>query len=319
MFVKVKQAGALTTIQDAGRYGYQGMGIPVCGAMDQMAMKTANILAGNDENAPVIECIGFGPVLEFSGPVCFALSGGEFRVLLNEQPVEMNRAYQASAGDILKVTNSVKHRSCCIAFSGKIIAEEKFGSCSTDIKSGLGGIEGRKLKAGDMIGIADVREKLPNMKKRVIPSYLKDEDIHVLRVTEGPNEESFTEKGINTFYNSLYTVSPKSDRMGFRLDGETIETVKGNDILSAGIADGSVQITPAQPVLMMKDHAATGGYAVIAAVISADLPKASQLMPGDQIRFEKVSVEEAERLCREQNAYLREARRKLDKKIFGLF
>ena len=319
MFVKVKQAGALTTIQDAGRYGYQGLGIPVSGAMDQMAMKTANILVGNEMNAPVLECIGFGPVLEFSGPVCFAVSGGEFRLLLNEVPVEMNRAYRADEGDILKVTNSIKHRSCCIAFSGRVIAEEKAGSYATDIKSGLGGFSGRKLRAGDMIGIADPAKKLPNMKNRTVSSYLKDEDIHVLRVTEGPNEESFTEKGRQTFYSSIYTVSPKSDRMGFRLEGAAIETVKGNDILSAGITDGAVQITPAQPVLMMKDHAATGGYAVIAVVISADLPQASQLLPGSRIRFEKVTVEEAEKLIRTQDAELRELRRKLDKRIFGLF
>ncbi|MCR5794801.1 MAG: biotin-dependent carboxyltransferase family protein [Solobacterium sp.] len=319
MFVKVKQAGALTTIQDAGRYGYQELGIPVAGAMDQAAMKTANILVGNEMDAPVLECIGFGPVLEFSGPVCFAVSGGEFRVLLNEVPLEMNRAYRAEEGDILKVTNSVKHRSCCIAFSGKIIAEEKAGSYATDIKSGLGGYSGRKLRAGDMIGIAAPAKTLPNMKKRVTASYLKDEDIHVLRVTEGPNEEAFTEKGLRTFYSSVYTVSPKSDRMGFRLDGAAIETVKGNDILSAGITDGAVQVTPAQPVLMMKDHAATGGYAVIAVVISADLPQASQLLPGDRIRFEKVSVEEAEKLIQAQNEKLRELHRKLDKRILGLF
>ncbi len=294
MFVKVKQSGALTTMQDAGRYGFQGQGIPVSGAMDPLAMKMANILVGNEENHPVIECIGIGPVLEFSDSVYFAVSGGNFKMQLNDEEIQINHLYKAMQGDVLKITYSASYRSCVIAFAADFDLHPVYGSYATDIKSGIGPYEGRKFKSGDVITLKNVKTKLPNEKKRILEDYPPKEAVTKIRVIPGPNEDAFTEEGIKTFYQSIYTVSPKSDKMGFRLDGETIETTGSNDILSAGIADGSIQITSQQPILMMKDHAATGGYPLIATVIRADFSKASKLMPGDQIQFEMVSIEDAQ-------------------------
>lgn len=320
MFVKVKQSGALTTIQDAGRYGFQGQGIPVSGAMDPLAMKMANILVGNEENHPVIECIGIGPVLAFSDSVYFAVSGGNFKMQLNDRDILINHVYKADKDDILKIAYSASHRSCVIALAADFDLDPVYGSYATDIKSGIGPYEGRKFKSGDVIPLKNVKDKLPHEKIRIMEDYPPKETVMKIRVIPGPNEDSFTEEGIKTFYQSIYTVSPKSDKMGFRLDGETIETRGSNDILSAGIADGSIQITSQQPILMMKDHAATGGYPLIATVIRADFPKASQLMPGDQIQFQMISIEDAQDALKKQNAYLEEKKKEFEKKgILGIF
>ena len=320
MFVKVKQSGAVTTIQDTGRYGFQGQGIPVSGAMDPLAMKMANILVGNEENHPVIECIGIGPVLEFSDSVYFAVSGGNFKMQLNDEAIQINHLYLAKKDDVLKITYSASHRSCIIAFAADFDLAPVYGSYATDIKSRIGPYEGRKFKSGDITTLKNVKTKLPNEKKRIMEDYPAKEAVTKIRVIPGPNEDLFTDDGIKIFYQSIYTISPKSDKMGFRLDGETVETTGSHDILSAGIADGSIQITSQQPILMMKDHAATGGYPVIATVIRADFPKASQLMPGDQIQFQMVSIEEAADALKKQNQYLEEKKKVFEKKgIFGRF
>ncbi len=292
MHIRVKQPGSMTTIQDRGRYGHQGQGIPVSGALDPLAMTRANLLVDNPETHPILECIGLGCVLEFDGAVCFAVCGGEFGVFLNERQIEVNRAYRAESGDVLKVTYAPASRCCCIAFSADFSLPGMYGSMSTDTRSRIGGVEGRKLKAGDVLELTGVRDRLSNMSSRRFEPYTH-EDVTELRVVEGPDEEAFTAEGKNAFYSSIYTVSQKSDRMGYRLEGPSVESVKGNDILSAGIVCGAVQIAPEQVILMMQDHATTGGYAVLCALISADLPKAAQLMPGAQVRFRRVSTEEA--------------------------
>ncbi len=320
MHITIRESGALTTVQDAGRYGYQGQGIPLSGAMSPLAMKMANILVGNPVNHPVIECIGTGPEIEFSGAVCFAVCGGSFRVFLNEQPIETNRTYRAEAADLLKIANAPRGRSCVIAFSADFVLPAVYGSWATDIKSGLGPNRGGKLQAGTVIELTEVRNTLPNMDRRFFPPETPDPGFTVLRVIEGPNAESFSEKGRRTFYENAFTVSLQSDKMGFRLEGPAIETVQGNDIISSGLCDGAIQVTPDAPIMMMKNHATTGGYAVIAAVISADFSKASQLMPGDRIRFRKVSLEEAQEALRKQNAYLLAAEREFSRKgILGIF
>ena len=141
-----------------------------------------------------------------------------------------------------------------------------------------------------------------------------------LRLIEGPDAAAFTEDGRQTFFSSVYTVSLQSDRMGFRLEGPKAETMKGNDILSAGIVRGAVQITPQQPILMMADHATTGGYTVIGTVISADLSKASQLIPGDRIRFRSTTMEEAQEALRKETEQLERLKDRLQPKgILQLF
>ena len=315
MHITVIQPGSRTTIQDTGRFGYEGSGIPVSGVLDPLAMMRANILVGNPIGHPVIECIGVGPVFSFSGDIVFAVTGGLFSLTLNGTPIETETAYQAHSGDELKVTYSRTHRSCCIALSGDFDIKPDLGSYSTDFKSSLGGLSGHALRKGDIIELKDVRSSVPRLAGRKLPLPEQKGETTVLRVIGGPNEDRFTEQGISSFYSSVYTVSVQSDRMGFRLDGDKIETVSGNDAISFGIVKGAIQVTPSQPILMMSDHATTGGYTVIAAVISSDLSKASQLVPGDRIRFEKISPEAAYEASRKQ----KEEVDSMDKALNGTF
>ncbi|MBR2807415.1 MAG: biotin-dependent carboxyltransferase family protein [Oscillospiraceae bacterium] len=315
MHITVIQPGSRTTIQDLGRYGYEGSGIPVSGVLDTSAMMRANILVGNSPGHPVIECIGIGPALSFSSDIVFAVSGGLFSITLNGEPVRTEKAYAAHKGDELRVTYSRTHRSCCIALSGDFDFSPSLGSYSTDIKSSLGGPSGNSFKKGDIISLKNVRASVPHLNERELPEPNAKENITSLRVIEGPSEDRFTEDGKSAFYSGEYTVSLQSDRMGFRLEGPGIETVSGNDAVSFGIVKGAIQVTPSQPILMMSDHATTGGYTVIAAVISADLPKASQLIPGDKIRFIRATADEAA-----EAALLQKKKTKdLDKALNGTF
>ena len=176
-------------------------------------------------------------------------------------------------------------------------------------KIAAGNPGGRKLQINDRLELVNPRRNLANEEIRYFPPYAPKEETVKLRVIEGPNEEAFTEDGLQTFYRNVYTVSPRSDKMGLRMDGRKIETRSGNDILSAGIVTGAVQVTPKQPILMLKDHATTGGYPLIAVVIGADLSRASQLKGNDKVRFLKVTPEAAYQARQEMDEYL-EAKKK---------
>ena len=304
MHITVRKPGALTTIQDQGRYGRQGQGIPSSGVLDPLAMRIANLIVGNDENHPVIECIGIGPELEFSGSVYFTVCGGSFRVFLNDEEITVNRLYRSRAGDVLKVTYAPHYNTCVIAFGADFDLAPVMGSLSTDVRSGIGPMQGKKLQAGDRLELINVRNRLKNENERSFPLYAEKEEITRLRVITGPNDDAFTGNGLGTFFGSLYTVSEKSDKMGLRLKGAHVETSEGNDILSAGIVTGAIQITPKQPILMLKDHATTGGYPIIGVVISADLSRAAQLKAFDKVQFVPVNMETAEKAMQEMNEYM---------------
>jgi biotin-dependent carboxylase-like uncharacterized protein len=171
------------------------------------------------------------------------------------------------------------------------------GSRSTDLKSATGGFKGRKLEAGDLLPAPSLGFEgfVPKNIALDRPVYKHHANI---RVVEGPQEYAFTAKGLETFYDSVYALTDKCDRMGYRLAGAIIETGSGSDIISDGIAFGSVQVpNSGQPIILMADRQTTGGYAKIATVCSADLPLLAQLRPGDTIRFERISVEEAQSLA----------------------
>jgi biotin-dependent carboxylase-like uncharacterized protein len=175
------------------------------------------------------------------------------------------------------------------------------GSRSTNLKCGIGGLNGRKLQSGDRIGFRAPKTTLPNMYKR--SRTIREFASHqiTLRVVMGPQDDYFTQAGIDTFLNSTYKVSLSSDRMGYRLEGAAIQAKDGVDIISDGIAPGSIQIpSNGMPIIMMADRQTTGGYAKIATVVSVDLPSLAQRMPGDEIHFERITIKEAQKLQRRQ-------------------
>ncbi len=310
--LRVVSGGFLTTVQDMGRYGYQETGMAVSGVMDTCSATLANLLVGNPENEAVLEITMMGPALEFTRDNIIALTGGDLGAELDHEPLPRYQAVLVRAGQAVSFAGLRSGSRAYLAFAGGLDIAPVMGSRSTNLKAKLGGFKGRKLAAGDEIGFAAPKTALPNMNSRKI-SYneLREilqpgaggtperdpEGICTLRVVMGPQDDCFTEQGIRTFLNSVYTVSNECDRMGCRMEGDPIEHKNGADIITDGISFGAVQV-PAhgRPIVMMADHQTTGGYTKIACVISADLPVLAQCRPGSKVRFRKVTVGEAQEL-----------------------
>ena len=195
-----------------------------------------------------------------------------------------------------------------IAFAGGLDLEEVMGSRSTFLKGGVGGFQGRAIKEGDEIGLRAPCEDLPDLEDRAVPEKLLPplQDHVTVRFTYGPQDDLFSAAGKRTFAASEYTLSDKSDRMGFRLDGPAVERAAGSDgnIISDGICFGAIQITNGQPIVMMADRQTTGGYPKLGCVITADLPLLAQLKAGDRVRFRPVSVAAAQAVYRRQRKAL---------------
>lgn len=297
MGIKIANGGFMTTIQDLGRFGYQETGMAVSGVMDTRSASLANILVGNDENEAVIEVTMMGPMMEFTKDNIIAVTGGDLGAKLDGKPMPRYEAVLVKAGQTLSFAGMFSGSRAYIAFAGGLNVPIIMGSKSTNLKSKVGGVEGRKLGAGDQIEFSAPKTWLPNMKKRTLTPDDFTAREHTLRVVMGPQDDYFTEKGIATFLGSTYTVSNEYDRMGCRMQGDVIEHKNGGDIITDGISFGAVQVpSHGNPIVMMADHQTTGGYTKIANVISVDLPKLAQCMPGFKIRFKKVEIEEAQDL-----------------------
>lgn len=299
--IKIINGGMLSTIQDLGRFGVMKDGFTQGGAMDSYSFKIANALCKNDYNTPAIEMTMLGLTAEFCDEHIFALSGGDFSPKLNGENIENNKPYFAKKGDVLSLSVAKTGMRCYLAVGGGIVVESVMNSASTNLRLGIGGYEGRKLKAGDVLTIGESKN---DMSKAVVPvrEYPKTAEI---RFVFGPQDDMFTEKDKLFFSSQLYTVTPNLDRMGIRLSGIGLKSKDTMDIISEGITFGSVQIPPSgMPIILMADHQTTGGYAKIATVISVDLPYLAQVKPYDKIRFIPVSTKQAQQLAKKEKRYL---------------
>ena len=300
--IEVIEPGLLTTVQDTGRYGYQRYGVPVSGALDTLALRVANLLVDNSQEEACLEVTLIGPQLRFLRSITIALTGADLGPTLDATPVPMWQSVQVHEGSILTFQGARDGVRTYLAVSGGLDVPQVMGSRSTYLRAGIGGVEGRALRAGDIIGTPDtpgsastVRWRLP---ERYIPFYGHH---HELRVIMGPQDDAFTEEGIQTFLSSQYTVTPESDRMGYRLEGPKIQHRADADIISDGSPLGAVQVpADGMPIVLLADRGTTGGYTKIATVISADIYKLAQAAPGNTVRFTKVSLEEAYQAVREQ-------------------
>ena len=285
MAIRVINAGALTTVQDAGRSGFLQYGVTGCGAMDRKAYEDANKLVGNEGSEAVIEMTLYGGIYEFTCDTSAAVTGADMGV-------ETYRTLRVKAGERLVFGPAKDGCRTYLAVQGGIQVPLVMGSRSTDLKAKIGGLEGRKLRAGDVL---ETVEGLDAAAERSLARPEISQEF-TLRVIAGPQDDRFTDKGLKIFYSSEFTVSNDSDRMGIRLSGPAIESAGTSDIVSDAIVFGSVQITSAGlPIVLMADRQTTGGYAKIATVCSFDLPKLAQARPGAKVRFKEISIGEAER------------------------
>lgn len=297
MGIRILKAGMLTTVQDLGRTGYQSQGFSVSGVMDVRSFKIANLLLDNPENEAVLEFTLMGPTLEFTSETIIAITGGDFKPQVNGKPIKMYTAVYMHRGDVLTFGGARTGTRGYIAFSSYLDISVVMGSRSTNIKCGIGGFKGRKLIDEDYIGFRAKRRYLPYYLSRSLDLDEFDQDQVTLRVVMGPQDQYFTAAGRKTFLNSEYTVTSEFDRMGCRLEGPFIAYKTTSDIISDGIAFGSVQVpSHGKPIILLSDRQTTGGYAKIATVISVDIPKLVQRKTDQKIRFQAVTVEEAQKL-----------------------
>ncbi|HZR24894.1 MAG TPA: biotin-dependent carboxyltransferase family protein [Vicinamibacterales bacterium] len=291
--VRVIKPGMLTTIQDAGRWGYQSRGVPVAGPMDPCSFRLANALVGNARTAAALEITLLGPELEFAGERIVAIAGAEFDVTLDGKPVPLNAPFIVSPESHLRFGGRRRGSRAYVAFAGGIATEPILGSRSTHLISGMGGLDGRPLRAGDVVPLGPTR--IEHVTPRAATPVIELPDRHAtIRVLAGPQADYFSADALEILQSRPYTVGQQSDRMGFRLDGPTLAHARGADIISDATPLGVLQVPASgQPILLMADRQSTGGYPKIATVISADIPIAGQLGPGDTISFIVCTMTEA--------------------------
>lgn len=314
MGIRILKGGMLTTVQDLGRNGYQSQGFSVAGVMDVRSFKIANLLLDNPENEAVLEFTLIGPTLEFTSATIIAITGGDFQPTINGEPAPMYTAIYMNKGDILKFGSARTGSRGYIAFSSYLDVPVVMGSRCTNMKSKIGGFKGRKLQAGDYLNFRIKRRYLPFFLSRKLEPDNFDKEADTLRVIMGPQDHKFSKQGIETFLTTEYTVTSEFDRMGCRLDGAYIAPKESSDIISDGIAFGSIQV-PAhgKPIILLADRQTTGGYAKIATVASVDLPKLVQRKTDHKIRFKAITVQEAQELYRKEMAELDEMRKIIHK------
>jgi antagonist of KipI len=299
----VIRPGMLTTVQDLGRWGSQAHGVPVAGPMDLYSHKAANRLVGNSEHAAAIEVTLIGPALTAGADVVCAVAGAHFDLRIDGQPAPTHAPFVLQASRTLRFGNRLAGARVTLAVRGGIDVPPLFGSRSTSIISRMGPFGGRALVAGDVLTIGDDgNAKTSGATPRPLP--LPQGGARV-RVMLGPHDDLFTSAARETLVSARYRVTPQSNRMGYRLEGPPLRHVGGADILSDATPIGSLQVPASgQPILLMADRQTTGGYAKIATVITADLPIAGQLAPGDWIEFSAIGRTDALDALKQQEARL---------------
>ena len=300
--IEVLDGGLLTTVQDLGRYGYQRYGVPVAGALDQFALRVANVLVSNEEEDAGLEITLVGPRLRFLADTVIAIAGGDLDPRIDDAPVAMWQAIAAPQGVTLSFGGVQDGMRAYLAVAGGIDVPQVLGSRSTYTRSRLGGVEGRALEPGDRLAVFG-EESVSQMEGRKlprpqVPAYGHS---HTLRAVLGPQDDAFTAEGLQTFLTSTYTVTPQSDRIGYRHEGAPIQHKGGADIVSDGSPLGAVQVSgDGMPIVLLADRGTTGGYTKIATAISVDLSAVAQAIPGDTMSFESVTVEESHGALRQQ-------------------
>ena len=304
--IEILDGGFFTTVQDLGRVQYQRFGVAVSGAMDGFALRAANRLVGNADTAAGLEVTLLGPEVQFAQSGLLAVTGADLNPCVDGCPIQMWHTIAVRAGSMLSFSGQRDGMRAYLAVDGGIDVPVVLGSRSTSTRTGLGGFEGRPLRAGDTLPVGEQapgrRAARRAMRPSAIPSYGHD---HRVRVVFGPQDDAFSDEGRSTFLTAEYTMTMQSDRIGCRFDGPRIAHRTSADIVSDGTTLGIVQVSgDGMPIVLMADRGTTGGYTKIATVISADVWRLAQAAPGDRVRFGAVDLDEACARLREMEAVL---------------
>ncbi|MBD2843722.1 biotin-dependent carboxyltransferase [Paenibacillus sp. IB182496] len=329
MSLKIHKPGLLTTVQDLGRHGAQKYGVIVSGAMDGFALRTANLLVGNEEHAAGLEVTMVGPEIELEDPTLLSVCGGDLRPRLDGEPVPLWRTIYAGRGSRLAF-GGMTGAGCraYVAFAGGIDVPERMQSRSTYLRAAIGGYEGRPLRAQDRVPLGRLSLRNANLllaieaqrssvsgwtvAAELRPQYGGETTVRFL-----PGEEYglFDEASRARLEREPFQVLPQSDRMGYRLTGPGLNLVRKTEMVSAAVTFGTMQVPPdGNPIVLMADRQTSGGYPKLAQVLSADLPLLAQANLGERVRFRRVSLAEAEQAIIKRERALRTLRGGLEQR-----
>ncbi len=292
--IMVIDPGLFTTVQDGGRWGHQSSGVPVSGAMDWLAHRTANALVGNEPSAATLEATLAAPKLRFDQRTTLAIAGADLGAALDGARVPHYTPVSCPPGAVLRFSRRAAGARAYIAADGGIDVPRVMASRSTHVLSRIGGAGGRALQPGDRLGLGAARTMAP--RRRPVPeTRVQTQGGGArLRVIPGPQRDFFPDAALEVLERTRFVVSTQSNRMGYRLEGAPIPRLPDHEMISDATFTGAIQVPGSgEPILLMADRQTTGGYPQVAVVITADLPLAAQLAPGDWVEFRICSRAEA--------------------------
>ena len=290
--LQVVKPGLLTTVQDLGRYGHQASGVAVAGPMDLFSHRLANELVGNDPAAATLEVTLIGPELVAEVATTLAIAGAQFDVTCDDRPVVIGASFKVGAGQRIKFGRLHQGARAYLAVAGGVQTRPVLGSRATHLVSRMGGLDGRALVAGDRVPIES--DSAPRASRKSNGLTLPSKRRAQLRVMPGPQADWFQADALKRMAGVSFRISPRSNRMGYRLEGPPLPRIREGELISEPLGIGAIQVPAAgEPILLMADRQTAGGYPKIGYVIAADLPLAGQLAPGDFIEFIPCSRQEA--------------------------
>ena len=302
MGLEVLREGLQSTVQDQGRFGYAHLGVSASGAADNFSLTIGNILVGNPKHYAGIEMTIIGDKYRFKSDAYIALTGSEFEAELDNNSIPFWKRLLIKKGQILDIRSTKNGARCYLCVAGGINIKDVMGAKTTHLTSGIGGLHGRILKKLDELdfGLLDDSIKpIQNLNDSITT------DTKIIKVTKGVQWSWYDKNQKNKLFQHQYQVEELSNRMGLRLFGNAIKTNRENEITTAGISLGSIQIPGGgQPIISFVEHQTTGGYPIIANVISADIRKVGQLKAGDCFQFELISLGSAEKLKVDQEKFI---------------
>jgi biotin-dependent carboxylase-like uncharacterized protein len=302
MAIEVIKPGLATTVQDLGRPSYYNIGIPLSGALDQYALRAANLLVGNEQGAAGLEIALMGPELVFGAPAIVAITGAEATPKINGEARPRNESFAVRADDRLTFDYMKSGARAYLAIAGGVDVPVVLGSRSTYALGTLGGFSGRKLAAGDKLPVGSARPGARAgraLAADLVPTYPKSLE---LRVLTGLYFYRLTDEAAKSFFEDTWTVAPEADRIGYRYrKGRPLSFRErkqpfgaGSDpsnIVDAGYPYGSIQVPGGlEPIILHRDAVSGGGYAMIGTVISADMDRIAQMQPNNLARFVEVDM-----------------------------
>jgi len=333
MSLRIVRPGLLTTVQDLGRPGYQYLGVVVSGAMDALALRVANLLVGNAQGAAGLEITLLGPTIRFESEQLIALTGANLSPILDGQPMPLHRPVAVRAGTVLAFGAARAGCRAYLAVAGGLAVPLVLGSRATYLRAALGGWHGRALLAGDELPVGEPTAMGQQLRQAVAPASLAaswaaahwtpgpdlcptPRSQPIIRAVRGPEYEQFDAASQQTFWREPFALTPAADRMGYRLRGPELRRETEVELLSSAVTFGTMQVPPGgQPIVLLADAQTTGGYPRLAQVITADYGALAQAAPGQALRFQEVSLAEAQALYLAQERRLRNLRRAIEWKL----